>query len=253
MPIKFADSARSRGETVVAFALKGITSEELVNHVDKILWFEWGDLTKAIFSIAKERVKKAVMLGKVKKELIFNSDEKFDEDAKKIASKDRKDYTILNNVAKALRLVGCEIISPSEYLADLIPAKGILTKRAPTKDERADVDYGIMIAREMTRFDIGQTVVVKAETVIALEAVEGTDETIGRAAGLTKGGFAVVKIARPDQDMRFDIPLIGIETLKRIIEGKGAILALEAGKTLLMDREEVISLADQNGISIIAV
>jgi len=131
--------------------------------------------------------------------------------------------------------------------------KSVLTKRAPTKDEELDIEYGRKIASELARFDIGQTVIVKDKTIIALEAVEGTDDTIRRAGKLVGGGFSVVKMARPAQDARFDVPLVGPQTIKIIAQSAGTVLALEEKKTFLMNREEAVRIADESGISIIVI
>jgi len=255
LPIIFARKAKEKGDTVIALGLKGVTSEELSNYVDKVHWFEWGDLKKAMLLAVTERLRKIALLGKVKKEILFKSDQKLDEEAKKIVKSAgaKKDYAILKGVANMLKTIGIEVIDPTAYLEELVPLKGTLTKRAPAENEEDDIEYGREIASELARFDIGQTVVVKDKTIIALEAVEGTDNTIKRAGNLVAGGFSVVKMARPNQDARFDIPLIGLDTIKTIAEFKGSALALEEKKTFLMNREEVIKLADANGISIIVI
>ena len=255
LPIIFSQIAKAKGDTVIGFGLKGITQDELKDYVDKMHWLKWGDFTKALILLAAERINKVIMLGKVKKETFFKEDQKFDDETKKMLEKikDKKDYAILNEVTNALKKIGVEVIDSSVYLKDLMPSKGILTKRAPTKDEWGDINYGLEIAKELSRYDIGQTVTVKDKTVIALEAAEGTDETISRAGSLTDGGFVIVKVARPDQDMRFDVPLAGLDTLKTIIEAKGAALAVEEKRTLLLDKDELVKRSDECGISIVVV
>jgi DUF1009 family protein len=195
------------------------------------------------------------LLGKIKKELFFKDEAALDDDAKRLLEKtgDKKDYAILAEVAKAFRKFGVKVIDPSVYLKEFIPAKGLLAGKEPGKTEWEDIEFAKLVAREIARFDVGQTVAVKDKTVIAVEAVEGTDEAIGRAGKFSGGGFVVVKMARPEQDMRFDIPLAGIETVKMLIRAKGKVLALEAGRTLLMDRKEIAALADQSDISVVAV
>lgn len=255
LPIIFAKVARDKGDAVIAFGLKGITDAGLESYVDKLHWLEWGSFQKALMLLVKEGIRKLILLGKVKKEIFFKNDEGLDAEAKKILQnlKDRKDYSILNGVAKILSKVGIEVIDSTTYLEDLIPSKGTLTKRGPSEDEWKDVRYGREVAAELSRFDIGQTVVIKDKTVIALEAVEGTDETISRAGSLVKGDFVVVKVARPDQDMRFDVPLVGPDTLKALIKAGGKVLALEEKKTLLIDKDELVKRADENGISIVVI
>ncbi|MFA5146693.1 MAG: UDP-2,3-diacylglucosamine diphosphatase LpxI [Candidatus Omnitrophota bacterium] len=255
LPVVFSKIARARGDTVIGFGIKGITSDELERHVEKMHWVRWGDLKKAIFLLVTERIKDIVMLGKIKKEILFKEEEKLDDDAKKVVGvvRDKKDYAILNGVTKALAVAGIQVISPAAYLKDLIPVKGVLTRRGPTAAEEKDIEYGKEVALTLSRFDIGQTTVIKEKTVITVEAAEGTDETIKRAGALTGGGFTVVKMARPDQDMRLDVPLVGVETIKAVADAKGSVVALEAGKTLLLDREDAVKLADDKGISIVIV
>jgi UDP-2,3-diacylglucosamine hydrolase len=255
LPIIFAKEAKARGETVIALALKGVTSEELSEYVEKVHWFEWGDLKKALLLAVKERLRRIALLGKIKKEKLFKDSKKFDDEAKKVTamSGGKKDYAILKEIAGLVKTVGIEIIDPTPYLGELVPLKGILTKRQPKPSEKGDIEYGISVAAQLAGFDIGQTVVIKDKTVIALEAAEGTDETVKRAGSIVDGAFTVVKMARPHQDARFDIPLVGLDTVKTIAENKGAVLALEEKKTFFMDRIEAIRLADASGISIVVV
>ncbi len=255
LPIIFADNARRLGDKVVGIGINGMTATDLENHVDKFIWFEFGALQKMIFAVLSNRINKVVLLGKIKKDLFFKDDGKFDEKTKSLLTKlgDNKDYSMLNKVSEFLAKFGIEIIDPTPYLKELMPAKGIITKREPDKEESEDIDYAKTVARELARFDIGQTVIVKNKTVIALEAVEGTDEAIARAGNLSKKGFVLVKMARPNQDMRFDIPLVGLDTVEALARAGGTALALEAEKTLLIDRDTIVSFADQKGISIVVV
>ena len=255
LPLIFLRAAKEKGDTVIAFALKGVTDPELERHADKIHWIEWGKWQKGLLLLAMERIKKIVMLGKLKKESFFKDDRELDPEAKSLMEKlgDKKDYAILNEVTKAFGKLGMEVIDSTTYMKDLIPSVGILTKTKPTPYQEEDINFAVRVAKELSRFDIGQTVAVKDKTVIAVEAMEGTDATIIRAGTLTRGGFIVVKMARPDQDMRFDVPLVGLSTLEAMIRSGGEILALESGKTLLMDKKEVISLADEKGIVITVV
>jgi len=255
LPILFADAAKAKGDTVIAFGLKGLTSDELAKHVEKIHWLEWGGLKKGLMLLALERIGQIALLGKIKKEVFLKNDDRLDDEAKKLLgnNKDKKDYALLGEVAKLLQSVGVKIIDLTAYLGDLIPSKGTLTKRSPTESEWEDVRYGENIARELARLDIGQAVAVRDKTVISVEAIEGTDEAIRRAGALAKQGFVVVKMARPEQDMRFDVPLIGLDTLKSVVETGAKVLAFEEKKTLLMNREEMIRLADENGVAIVVI
>ena len=255
LPIVFSQLAKAKGDTVIAFGLKGITSPELERHVDKLHWIPWGSLQKAILLLATERIRKIIMLGKIKKGILFNDEKALDKDAQKILDKikDKKDYAILNEVNNVLSKLGVEILDSTTYLKDLIPSRGTLTKREPSQKEWDDINYGKDVAKKLSGFDIGQTIVVKDKAVIAVEAMEGTDEVIARSGRLVNGGFVAVKVARPDQDMRFDVPLVGLETVKTLAGSGGTTLALEADKTLLMDKEEIIKLADAKNISIVII
>jgi hypothetical protein len=255
LPLIFAKKAKEKGDTVIALGLKGYTSEDLEKYVEKIYWFEWGDLKKAMLIAVTQRLRKIALLGKIKKEMLFKNIDKFDDESKKLvsSSEGKKDYNILKGVADLVKTVGIEIIDPTPYLEELIPLKGVLTKRSPAKEEELDIEYGRKIASELARFDIGQTIIVKDKTVIAIEAAEGTDEAIRRAGKLVDGGFTVVKMARPAQDARFDVPLVGPDTIKTIADNKGKVLALEQKKTFLMNRTEAVRIADESGLSIIII
>ena len=255
MPIVFARVAKAKGDTVIAFGLKGITSPDLEQFVDKLHWVPWGSLQKAALLLVTERIRKIIMLGKVKKDILFTSTGDLDENAKKIFDKikDKKDYAVLNGIKDFLKKFGVEVIDSTTYMKELIPSKGTLTRREPSAEEWDDIYYGKDVAKAMSGFDIGQTIAVREKTVIAVEAMEGTDETIARSGRLVKGPFVVVKVARPDQDMRFDVPLVGLETVKALVDSGAKALALEADKTLLMDREDVIRFANEKDVSIVII
>ncbi|MDP2929069.1 MAG: UDP-2,3-diacylglucosamine diphosphatase LpxI [Candidatus Omnitrophota bacterium] len=255
LPLIFAKKAKEKGDIVIALGLKGVTSGELEKYVEKVYWFEWGDLKKALFLAVTQRLSKIALLGKIKKEILFRDIGKLDDEARKIvkSSEGKKDYTILKGIAKLINAVGIEIIDPTPYLEEMIPTKGILTKSKPTKTELEDIEYARRIASELAKLDIGQTLIVKDKTVIAIEAAEGTDEAIRRAGKLVDGGFIVVKMARPAQDARFDVPLVGSDTIKAIAENKGRVLALEEKKTFLMNKDEAVRIADEFGLSVIVI
>lgn len=255
LPLIFAKEAKDKGDTVIGFGIKGITSDELESSVDKMHWVEWGRLEKALLLVATERIKKIIMLGKIGKDVVFKNEEKLDEKARKFMDsiKDKKDYSILKGVNDILRKFGVGVIDAAEYLSGLMPSKGTMTMAEPAKNEWDDIEYGKAVAKDLAKFDIGQTVAVKDKTVIALEAAEGTDETIERAGRLVKNGFVVVKVARPDQDMRFDVPIVGADTIRSLIKAGGNVLALESKRTILIDKEEIIKSADQNKIAVVVI
>ena len=256
LPELFAGLARKKGDRVIGIGLKGVTDGGFEKHVDKLVWVDLGAVQKTIFSLMTDRINKIVLLGKLKKDLFFRGDVALDRDAELMLGKlnnDRKDYSLLTEAAKFLGKFGIEIMDPTPYMQEFIPQKGVLTKRGLTDNEREDMDYACQVAKELARFDIGQTVAVKQKTVIAIEAVEGTDDTIARAGKFSKKGFVVAKAARPEQDMRFDVPLIGLETVEALAAAGGTAIALESGKTFLIDRAAVVSFADSHDLAIVIV
>jgi len=255
LPAVFAKRAKERGDTVIAFGLIGITDKGLEGCVDKMHWLEFGNLKKALLLAAIDRIRKIILLGKVKKDLFYKKPEALDAEAKKFLGKDndKKDYSILNEATKVLKAVGIEVLDSTTYMEDLLPAKGVLTRRLPSGPESEDIEYARTVARELARFDVGQTVVVKDKNVISVEGAEGTDQTIKRSGELAKSGFTVVKVARPNQDMRFDVPLIGLDTLKIMIAAGGKVLAIEEKRVFLMDKKDMVLLADEKDISIVVV
>jgi DUF1009 family protein len=156
-------------------------------------------------------------------------------------------------VADELKSEGIELIDSTYFLQDHLPSVGQLSRRAADERERSDIEYGLEIAREIARLDLGQTIVVRGRACVAIEAMEGTDATIRRAGGLARGRLTIIKVAKPDQDMRFDVPVVGVPTIETMIEAGATCLAITAHKTLMFDREEMVRLADKNGIALVAV
>ena len=195
------------------------------------------------------------MLGKVTKELLFSG--KVQPDAHTLqlimSLPDRKDDTIMMMFVRELAKIGVQAFDQTALLHKLMPHRGTLTKREPTAAERADMEFGFVVARELGRLDIGQTVVVKHKAVMALEAIEGTDACIRRGGELARGGAVVAKVAKPQQDNRFDVPTVGLQTLQMMVDTQASALAIEADKTLLVDRDKVIALAEAHDITIVAM
>ena len=267
-PFLLLDAARAQGFAVVVAAIREETDPE-INHraaVDEkitVHWLSLGELSRLIELFHKHEVKIAVMAGQVKHKQIFSSIRPDWRLAKLLLNlRTRNTDMLLGAVAKVLADEGIELISSTAFLEPLLAQEGVLTARAPTDDERMDIEYGLGVARAVAGFDIGQTVVVAAQACVAVEAMEGTDETIARAGQLmrTLGGDAstlerrltVVKVAKPNQDMRFDVPVIGIRTVEAMIEAGASCLSVEAGRTLLFEREALLSRANQEGIAIVA-
>lgn len=258
-PFHVAKCAREKGYEIVVVGLKDEADPGLEKLADKFYWSSIGDLSKTISILKSENVKQAVMAGQVKhKKLYYKLF--LDKRALKILGriKDKRTDSILNAVAEEFKSEGIEFLSSTGFLTDFFPGKGKLTKSKPAKNENSDIAFGFKIAKELAGMDIGQTVVVRDMAVLALEALEGTDECIMRAGNLaSKKGepseIIIVKVAKPRQDQRFDVPVLGTRTIDSMIKIGARVLAFEAGKTLLLDRQDMISKADKNNICIIGI
>lgn len=254
LPVIFAKEARKKGVKVIGFAIKGLALPDLEGACDKVHWLGTNQIMKGLLLFAVERIRKIVMLGKIDKSIIYSSIKKNEgELARFKETPDKSDYTILDKVTAELEKKGVEVIDGAEYLTELLPSKGILTKRHLSETEDGDVSFGFRIAKEIARFDIGQTIVIKDKSVIGVEAIEGTDRTIKRVAELGVREFVVVKVSRPEQDMRWDVPVVGPETVKLIADNNGRVLALEEKKMFLVDKDSCVRLADKNDISIVVI
>ena len=253
-PLVFAKAAKKAGVKIIAVGIKEETDPELEHHVEKIFWISVGQLKKLIEILQSEKIEKAVMAGQIKHKLLF-SDIILDSELRALLFKlkDKKTDTILGGIAKRLGELGIELIDSTTFVKDCLPEPGVLTKTKPTKEQLKDVEFGLKIAKAIADLDIGQTVVVKDKVVLSIEAIEGTDEAIARANLYCKGGAVVVKVSKPEQDMRFDIPFIGKRTIQTLIKENAALLAIESGKTLFLDQEYVLEQADNHGIAIVVI
>lgn len=214
-----------------------------------------GKLGEVIKTLKKQGVTEAVMAGKISKTLLYRKKVRPDLRAAKLLFmlKDRGDDSIINAVAREFEKDGIKLIGISELCSALLTPDGQLTKGPPTDAEWKDIKFGFRLAKEIGRLDIGQTVVVKDLAVMAVEAIEGTDEAIKRGGGLAGGGATVIKVIRPSQDIRFDVPVVGMNTLHAMVKAHIRVLALEAHKSLFLDRGGFISRAEKAGISVIGV
>ena len=250
-PILAADSARKQGFRVVAVAHEGDTDPALADVTDEITWVKLGQLGKIISIFKKKGIKKALMAGSISKGNMF----KARPDLKGIALISRlailHDDGILRAVASELSKEGIEIVNSTQYLPDLIAHVGCLTKKRPDRSQEEDIRLGWKVAKEMGRLDVGQCVVIRNRAVLALEAIDGTNETIKRGGKIAGRDAVVVKVSKPEQDLRFDVPSVGLETIEVMAGVKASVLAVEAEKTLLFDREKMIEYADRLGISIV--
>lgn len=255
-PIIFTKTAKEKGVKVVAFAIRGITHPDIEDCADKVHWFDLTKFSIPAFTIVifASRVKDIVMAGKVDKAKIFGAVKGNKEIEGFLKSaKDGNDYSILEEATNRFKKAGIRVAGALDYLQDILPEKGVLTKRAPTEKESADIHFGISAAKELARLDIGQTITVKNKAIVTVEAMEGTDETIKRAQTLVKDDFVVIKVARPKQDMRWDVPVIGSETIKTMAHSFASAIAIESGKMFLVEKEKTIREADSHNISILCV
>jgi hypothetical protein len=268
-PFLLLDAARAAGLTVVVAAIKEETDLEIEARAAAdpqivVHWLSLGELSKLIDTFHKEGVTQAVMAGQVKHKQIFSSIRPDWKLAKLLMSlRTRSTDMLLGAVAKVLGDDGIELISSTAYLEPLLAQEGVLSARQPCQNELENISYGLGVAKAVAGFDIGQTVVVAAQACVAVEAMEGTDATIDRA-GLLMGSLegdsstlnralTVVKVAKPNQDMRFDVPVIGMRTIESMIRAGASCLSVEAGRTLLFDREAILARAQEADIAIVAV
>jgi hypothetical protein len=253
-PRLVAHGAREAGIDVVAVAHVGETEPELEAEVTSLTWIRVGELGKMIRTLKQAGCERAVMAGGIKKARLFSG---FRPDLRGAAFLARMrtlhDDKLLRGIADEIESDGIRVISSTEYLPRLIPSPGVLSRRAPKAHERADVEFGVRVAKAVGSFEIGQTVVVKNGLVLAVEAVEGTDAAIRRGGELARGGAVVVKVSKPGQDLRFDVPAVGPETIRLMAETGATVLAIEAGKTIVLEREQVLEAAAKAGIAVLAV
>jgi DUF1009 family protein len=253
-PIIFADNAHKLGLQVFAVAHEGETEPELERHVDRIHWIKIGQLNKLIKAFKGDGVRQVVMLGGIKKTHVYST---VRPDFRALALATRlafwKDDDILREIAAELEREGISICESTFGLEGILVEEGPVTSRQPTKKEWNDIRYGWEIAQETGRLDIGQCVVIKDRVVVAVEAVEGTDGAIKRGGELAKEGAVVVKRSKPQQDLRFDLPAVGPRTIEVMASVKAAVLAVEAGRTVMLDREQLVSLAERSGIAVIGI
>jgi hypothetical protein len=237
---------------MAVIALKEEASPELEKIVKRLHWVSLGELSKAIELMQSEGVKHAVMAGQVKHNKIFSSIRPDWKLAKLLFALPRKNTdSLIGAVAKVLEEEGIQLVDSTMFLKPLLPEAGVLTRRAPNENEAADIVYGLGVARHIAAKDIGQTVVVADLACVAVEAMEGTDETIARAARFANGRpLVVVKVSKPRQDMRFDVPVVGLPTVESMKLAGATALAIDANRTLLFDREKLIAMANDAGIAI---
>jgi DUF1009 family protein len=261
-PMLFADKARSRDQPVVCVAIRGHADPALAGKVDAFYWTGLARLGRMIRCFKREGVHRLVLAGKIHKVHMHRSWRflhllpdwrtiRFWYNRQRATNSD--DHLLLGLIDE-FAADGLQVESALDLCPELLVRPGVLTRRSPTAAEEKDIGFGWHLAREMGRLDVGQSVAVKERAVLAVEAIEGTDRAIARAGELCPaGGFVVVKVAKPQQDMRFDVPTIGCNTVEAIRAAGGRVLAIEAGKTIIIDEPEVVALADRYGMTIIAL
>jgi DUF1009 family protein len=251
-PFLVLEGARSRGIDMAVIAIREEASPSLERVTKRLHWVSLGELSRAIELLHQEGVKRAVMAGQVKHNKIFSSIRPDWRLAKLLFSLPKKNTdSLIGAVARVLEDEGIELVDSTKFLGTLLPAPGMLTSRAPDEAESADIAYGRDVAQRIAALDLGQTVVVRELACVAIEAMEGTDETIERAARIARGQrLVVVKVSKPQQDMRFDVPVIGMKTIDVMSRSHATALAIDASRTLLFDRDDLIRAADEAGIAI---
>ena len=253
-PFLVIEGAKRAGERLAVVAIREETDKAIETVADKVLWVGIGQLGKMIGFFRRENVTKAIMAGQVKHVQIFSGALPDLRMLKMLFGlKQRNTDSLIGAVADELAKDGIELIDSTFFIKYRLAPEGVLTKRKPDERERDNIEYGLKIANEIARLDLGQTIIVRAKACVAIEAMEGTDAVIMRAGQLAKGKLTVIKVAKPNQDMRFDVPVVGVPTIKAMLEAGASCLCITAGKTLIFDREETIRLADSNKISIMAV
>lgn len=253
-PFLVAEAAKKRGRRIVLIKLKEETDPGLEGLVDETHEVSLGQLGSCIAALRKAGVAEAIMAGQVRHRQIFSGivpDLTLMGVLARLAFKNTD--SLIGGVADALEREGIRLMSSVELLSDQLADEGAMSGRRPSGDEQKAIDYGVRIATELGRLDLGQTVVVKDRAVVALEAMEGTDEAIARGARIAGPGVVVVKMAKPRQDMRFDVPVVGDRTLQSLREAKAAVLAVEAGKTLLLDKPSFLASAKEMGLVVVGV
>jgi len=253
-PRLFIEAAKDSGKRPVVVGFKGETDNELVASADDFCWVKLGQLGKVISFFKKNGVVETVFLGTITKTRMFR-DVFFDFKGLALWRKidKRHDDAILRAIADVLEEDGITVVESTRYLSKLLFPSGVLTRKKPTGKQKEDIIFGWRMAKEIGRLDIGQCVVVRDRTVLAVESIEGTDATILRGGGLGKEKVVVVKVHKPGQDFRFDLPATGLETIESMKKAGAAVLAVEAGKSLMFDSEEVLREADEHGIVVVGV
>lgn len=253
-PFLVVEGARKRGASMVVAAIKEETDKSIEQIAEKVVWVGIGQLGKMISFFKAEGVGQAIMAGQVKHVQIFSGALPDVRMLKMLWNlPQRNTDALIGGIAAELAKDNIELIDSTYFIQDNLAQTGVLSKRKPDETENGNIEYGLKIAGEIARLDLGQTIVVRAKACVAIEAMEGTDATIKRAGELAKGKLTVVKVAKPNQDMRFDVPVVGVPTIETMLKAGATCLCLTANKTLIFDKEEMLALANRNKIAVVAV
>ncbi len=264
-PLVLAEALKRQGVEVFCLGVTGHADPALAKVCDDFEWVGLARIGRAIRYFKRRRVTDALMAGKIHKVLLFRRWAWLHlmPDYRGLVTfmphflsrrKNNKDDSLLGSIVTQFAADGIHFRPPTDFAPDLLVEPGQLTRRGPTAWQQKDIDFGWRLAKEMGRLDVGQSVAVKDLAVLAVEAVEGTDACIRRAGELCRaGGFVVVKVAKPQQDMRFDVPTVGVGTVESLVAAGARVLAVEAGRTIVVDRDETLALADRHGLVIVAV
>ena len=254
LPVQVARMAAREGHDVICIALSRKNRDELYKYCKKVYSFAPGEIINILETLAAENVRQLTFIGKVSKEILFRNP-KLDKKAWSLIKQAKKlnDDAVMLILVEELEKNGIEVLNQTLFIKDLLVKKQVFTKLEPTVEQLIDIDYGFNIAKEIGRLDIGQTVVVQNKMILAVEAIEGTDKCIRRGGKLARRHARVIKVAKPNQDKRFDIPAIGLKTLKTMKKYKADLIAVEAGETIIVDQEKVIKYANKHNIVVMAV
>ena len=251
-PFLVVNGAKAAGAELAVVAIKEETDPAIERSAEVVQWVGIGQLGKMIDFFKKHSVEQAMMAGQVKHVQIFSGALPDLRMIKMLWNLPRRNTdSLIGGVADEMAKEGIELIDSTYFIKDHLAPQGVMTKRAPNDTEKGNIEYGLHIASEIARLDLGQTIVVRAKACVAIEAMEGTDMTILRAGELAKGKLTVVKVAKPDQDMRFDVPVIGVPTIENMIKAGATCLSVTAGKTLVFGREKMVALADKHKIAVV--
>lgn len=251
-PLLFAREARKSGCKVIAIAVRGNTKRQIRKYVDTLFWIDVRRFTHIASIFKRENISKVAMAGQINPFFLFNSAIMKNPAVRDFFGnlEDRRADTVFAAFVNKLEVAGLEFVDSTLFLSGYMPGDALLTKRKPTDEEYKDIHFGFKLAKHLGGMDIGQSVCIKKGVVLAVESIEGTDNTIKRAVKLARSRIVLVKTSKPAQDMRFDIPVVGLKTIKKL--PLGSCLVIEAGKTLFLDQKEAIALADKKAIAIVS-